>query len=88
MVLERRIFKEFGFLAIATLEPGKRIEADVDPIEEIYFVLQGTAEMGVDNEKQQVGSGDATWIPTGSSHGLLNSGNENLVILVVAKPNW
>lgn len=57
-------------------------------MEEIYFVLQGTGEMGVDDEKQQVGPGDATWIPTGSSHSLLNSGDQNLVILVVASPNW
>ena len=44
--------------------------------------------MGVDDEKQQVGPGDATWIPAGSSHSLLNNGEEDLVILVVASPNW
>ncbi|MGD9057249.1 MAG: cupin domain-containing protein [Desulfobacterales bacterium] len=88
MILDRRILKEIGFLAIATLEPGKKIEAHVDPMEEIYFVLQGSGEMGVDEETRQVGPGDATWIPTGSSHSLLNNGDENLVILVVASPNW
>ena len=88
MVLDRRILKEIGFLAIATLEPGKQIEAHVDPMEEIYFVLQGSGEMGVDDEKQQVGPGDATWIPTGSSHSLLNNGDEKVVILVVASSNW
>ena len=54
----------------------------------IVRVLQGTGEMSVDDENQQVGPGDATWIPTGSSHGLLNNGDENLVILVVASPKW
>jgi mannose-6-phosphate isomerase-like protein (cupin superfamily) len=88
MILDRRILKEIGFLAIATLSPGKRIEAHADPMEEIYFVLSGSGEMGVDDEKRQVGPGDATWIPAGSSHSLLNNGNEDLVILVVASPNW
>ncbi len=88
MILDRRILKEIGFLAIATLEPGKKIEAHADPMEEIYFVLQGSGEMGIDEETRQVGPGDATWIPTGSSHSLLNNGDENLVILVVASPNW
>jgi mannose-6-phosphate isomerase-like protein (cupin superfamily) len=88
LILDRRILKEIGFLAIATLEPGKNIEAHVDPMEEIYFVLQGSGEMGVDEEARQIGPGDATWIPIGSSHGLLNNGDENLVILVVASPNW
>ena len=88
MILDRRTLKEIGFLAIAVLEPGRKIEAHVDPMEEIYFVLQGSGEMGVDDESRQVGPGDATLIPTGSSHSLLNNGEENLVILVVASPNW
>ena len=88
MILDRRILKEIGFLAIATLQPGKEIEAHVDPMEEIYFVLQGTGEMHVDDESRRVGPGDATWIPTGSSHRLLNNGDEDLIILVVASSNW
>ncbi len=58
----------------------------VDPMEEIYFVLSGSGEMRVDDESQQVGPGDATWIPTGSRHSLLNNGQENCAILVVASP--
>jgi mannose-6-phosphate isomerase-like protein (cupin superfamily) len=88
MILDRRILKEIGFLAIAKLSPGKEIEAHRDPMEEIYFVLSGSGEMRVDTEARQVAPGDATWIPTGSSHSLLNDGDEELVILVVASPNW
>jgi mannose-6-phosphate isomerase-like protein (cupin superfamily) len=80
--------KEIGFLAIATLAPGKEIEAHVDPMEEIYFVLSGSGEMGVDDESRQVKPGDATWIPAGSPHRLLNNGDVDLVILVVASTNW
>jgi mannose-6-phosphate isomerase-like protein (cupin superfamily) len=57
-------------------------------MEEIYFVLTGSGEMAVDDEKREVGPGDATWIPTGSSHSLLNNGEADLVILVVASPHW
>ena len=88
MILDQRILKEIGFLAIATLAPGKVIEVHVDPMEEIYFVLSGSGEMGVDDESRQVEPGDATWLPAGSSHRLLNNGNEDLVILVVASSNW
>jgi quercetin dioxygenase-like cupin family protein len=86
MILDRRVLKELGFLAIARLAPGKLIETHVDPMEEIYFVASGTGEMRVDNDAKQVVPGDATWIPTGSSHSLLNNGDEELVILVVASP--
>jgi mannose-6-phosphate isomerase-like protein (cupin superfamily) len=53
-------------------------------MEEIYFVASGTGVMRVDNEERQVNPGDATWIPTGAAHSLLNNGTEILVILVVA----
>ena len=88
MILDRRILKEIGFLALANLAPGKEIEAHVDPMEEIYFVLAGSGKMHVAEDNRQVGPGDATWIPAGSSHSLLNNGKEDLVILVVASSNW
>lgn len=88
MILDRRILKEIGFLAIARLAPGKDIEAHLDPMEEIYFVLSGSGEMRVGEEARQVGPGDATWIPVGSAHALLNNGQEDLVVLVIASPNW
>lgn len=86
MILDRRILQEIGFLAIARLAPGREIEAHVDPMEEIYFVASGTGQMRVDDEIRQVGPGDATWLPVGSVHALLNNGDEELVILVVASP--
>lgn len=88
MILDRRVLKEIGFLAIARLSSEKQIEAHVDPMEEIYFIANGSGEMRVDKEARQVGPGDAIWIPAGSSHALLNNGQEELVILVVASPAW
>jgi mannose-6-phosphate isomerase-like protein (cupin superfamily) len=88
MILDRRTLKEIGFLAIARLAPGKEIEAHVDPMEEIYFILSGTGEIRVDEEARQVASGEAIWIPTGSRHALLNNSQEDCVILVVASPAW
>ena len=86
MILDRRTLKELGFLAIAGLKPGREIEAHEDPMEEIYFVLSGSGEMKVDGEKREVKPGDAVWIPAGSTHGLVNRGEEDCVILVVASP--
>jgi quercetin dioxygenase-like cupin family protein len=88
MILDRRILKEIGFLAIARLEPGKEIEAHVDPMEEIYFIAGGSGEMRVDDERRSVGPGDAVWIPPGSVHALLNNGDEECTILVAASPAW
>ena len=88
MILDRRNLKEIGFLGIGRLDPGKKIEAHVDPMEEIYFILHGTGEMTVGDETRPVKPGDAIWIPVGDSHALLNTGEEQCVILVVASPVW
>ena len=88
MILDRRNLKEIGFLAIARLDPGKEIEAHVDPMEEIYFIVHGIGEMTVGDETLPVKPGDAIWIPTGDSHALLNTGEEQCVVLVVASPAW
>jgi len=86
MILDRRILREIGFLAIARLEKGKKIEAHRDPMEEIYFILSGEGEMQVDEEARQVGPGDAIWIPAGAEHALSSSEKEDCIILVVASP--
>jgi len=88
MILDQRVLREIGFLAIATLSRGKTIESHKDPMEEIYFVLSGEGEMSVDEETRHVGPGDATWIPAGADHSLTNSSESDLLILVVASSNW
>jgi quercetin dioxygenase-like cupin family protein len=84
MILDRRILQELGFLAIARLEPGGRIEPHIDPMEEIYFIMNGEGEMTVDDQTKRVVPGDAVWIPTGSRHGLANTGGDDCVVLVIA----
>jgi quercetin dioxygenase-like cupin family protein len=88
MILDRRILKEIGFLAIAQLAPKRRIEPHIDPMEEIYFIMDGQGKMSLDEETRRVVPGDAIWIPTGSTHGLVNTGHKDCVILVIASPAW
>ena len=88
MILDRRVLKEIGFLAGATLEKGKKIESHVDPMEEIYFIMSGEGEMTVGDDTRHVVRGDAIWIPAGSAHSLLNTGKGVCFILVVASPAW
>ena len=88
MILDQRTLKEIGFLASATLDRGKTLESHIDPMEEIYFIMKGEGEMTVDKDMKHVVPGDAIWIPAGSSHSLTNSGDEQILILVVASPAW
>ena len=56
-------------LAEATLAGGQSTERHYHAqSEEIYYVVEGSGEMELDGERQQVGVGDAVLIPPGARH--------------------
>jgi len=56
-------------LAEATLQPGQATERHYHAeTEEIYYLVEGSGEMELDGERQQVGVGDAVLIPPGARH--------------------
>jgi mannose-6-phosphate isomerase-like protein (cupin superfamily) len=57
-------------------------------MEKICFILSGPGEMKVDQETREVKPGHGVWIEAGSSHALLNNGEEGCTALVVASPSW
>jgi len=50
--------------------------------------MSGEGRMTVGDESRTVVPGDAIWIPVGLPHSLLNTGQEDCSILVVASPVW
>jgi mannose-6-phosphate isomerase-like protein (cupin superfamily) len=56
-------------LAEARLEPGRSTERHYHRrSEEVYFLLEGAAEMELDGDRRSVGPGDAVLIPPGAWH--------------------
>ena len=47
--------------------------------EEVYFFVQGTGVMIVDEEHFRVGSGDIVIVPDGAFHKVINDGEMNLI---------
>lgn len=86
MIITAPDLRGMDFLAHAILQPGKTIESHIDPYEEIYIVIEGSGEITVGLETEPVGPLDSTYLPAGVPHALTNTGNEPLVILVVAAP--
>lgn len=56
--------------------------------EEVYYILQGTGRMTVGNEVKDVTTGDAIFIPRGSTHTLENTGQTPMTILLVCGPAY
>lgn len=84
MILDTRHLQTLMFLAHGSLAPGKKLFGHVDPMEEIYIIQSGHGRMQVGEEVCEVMSGDAVYIPIGHFHELVNAGEEELTILVIA----
>lgn len=71
----------------AHLPPGEAHKFHYHPkMEEILYVLSGTAEQWVEGEKRLMGPGDSLYLPAGMVHGTYNIGAETLDFLAVLSP--
>ena len=71
LVFRKRAFK-----------PGSAIGYHLQREDEIYYVLSGTGEMRLNDSTYTVGPGTAILTRAGASHGLKQTGTEDLVILI------
>jgi len=72
------------FMHDDTLEPGTTIgEHPHDGGEEIYFVVEGHGTMMLDGKPHPIGPGDISLVERGHSHGIVNSGDSPMRLLVI-----
>ena len=64
------------------LHPGSAIGYHLQKEEEIYYIASGTGEMTMNGEKFMVQPGDAILTLAGSSHGLKQTGTQDLVVII------
>jgi len=64
------------------LKPGSGIGYHEQKEDEVYYVLSGKGVMTLDDKPVDVGPGTAVLTRPGSSHGLKQVGNEDLVIMI------
>jgi mannose-6-phosphate isomerase-like protein (cupin superfamily) len=64
------------------LKPGSAIGYHLQKEDEIYYVLSGRGIMTIDGKRFDVGPGTAILTRPGSSHGLRQTGPEDLVIMI------
>ncbi len=74
-------------LVRVTMPVGKAHKFHRHPaMEEIIYVVSGTAEQWVDREYRLLGPGEAAHIPTNVVHGTYNAGDTELVFLAILSP--
>ena len=64
------------------LHPGSAIGYHLQKEEEIYYILSGTGEMTMNGKTFPVKEGDAILTLPGNSHGLKQTGETDLVVII------
>ncbi|MHA2047080.1 MAG: cupin domain-containing protein [Candidatus Thorarchaeota archaeon] len=76
-------------LAHASLPPGKTsLPHRFKSASEVYYILKGEGLMHIDDETEQVGSGDTIYIPPQGVQAIENTGDGNLEFLCIVYPEW
>lgn len=74
-------------MGMVTLEPkGGQVPWHNQDQEEIYFIVEGTGEMCLGNERKEVSAGQAVMIPPGEFHQLTNTGSTPMKMIYCYGP--
>lgn len=91
LISRRSIFREFSNLDVDIQEwilkpgvsEGDHIHDNDRPLEEIYYILEGCAEISISNDKLLLYKDDSIMIPPNISHSIENKGDEILRFLII-----
>ena len=75
-------------VTIVEMEPGGFQHRHSHEPEQMYFILEGSGLMTVDDETQEINPGDCIFFRANAAHGLKNSGEGKLVYLSAASPSF
>lgn len=74
-------------MGIVKLDPeGGQVPWHNHPEEEIYFILEGTGEMCIGDERKEISSGQAVFIPPNEFHQLTNVSKKPLEMIYCYGP--
>jgi len=81
---EKELNGKCGLYAEVTIEPGSSLGYHEHHGEsETYYILSGTGDYDDNGTVRQVQAGNVTFTPSESGHGLINTGNTDLVFMAL-----
>ena len=66
-----------------TLKPNEKIESHTNPFDVVFYVIEGTGCIRVENESVDVSANNTLHVSAGLQRGMCNTGDTNLRVLVV-----
>lgn len=75
-------------LAHAKVTPGAATKPHRLATTEVYYIIEGSGRMTIDDDSQPVGPGAAVYIPPGAVQSIENTAGDDLVFLCIVDPAW
>lgn len=81
LVTEGRVGGNAASLGYSVFTPGTALAPVKHETEEVAYVVSGSGELRLEDEAVQFGRGDALHIPAGIWHAVVNTGDEDVVMV-------
>ena len=78
----KEIAAPFG-TAWGCLKPGMQQKPESAEVSKLYFIVEGKAEMSIEDEISPLKQGDLLHIPAGSMHSIKNPGPDDLITFAI-----
>jgi mannose-6-phosphate isomerase-like protein (cupin superfamily) len=75
-------------LAHAVVRPGQTTRSHRLRTSEVYYIMEGTGVMHINEESKAVGPGQTIYIPPDARQFIRNTGASDLVFLCIVDPAW
>ena len=75
-------------MAQFTLEPGKKSKFHKMSSSEIYYILDGTGNLKINEDVYHLEKDDSAYVPANSKQFIENTGSINLRFLCIVEPAW
>ncbi len=75
-------------IAQFTLEPGKKSKLHKMSSSEIYYILEGSGNLKIDDDSHNLEKDDSVYVPPNSKQFIENTGSINLRFLCIVEPAW
>jgi mannose-6-phosphate isomerase-like protein (cupin superfamily) len=75
-------------LAHAVVRPGESSQPHTLNSSEVYYILQGTGEIYIDDEQAPIATGQAVYIPPRAVQYIRNTDSTDLKFLCIVDPAW
>ena len=75
-------------IAQFTLGPGKKSKLHKISSSEIYYILEGSGKLKIDEETHQLEKDDSVYVPPNSKQFIENTGSIDLKFLCIVEPAW